>query len=155
VCASGVTIARPVLKLRAQPFLARFRGEALLGTVDPPVTGVRVVVDDTTGGGEIDVTIPGGPNWTENAKRTRWRWEDPSGTLGGITGVLVRNKSRAQPGLVRWVVKGRSPAPVGLPDVAAVRTTIVMGAACAARVWNQPGAVRPRCDGDAARIVCR
>ncbi|HEX6131535.1 MAG TPA: right-handed parallel beta-helix repeat-containing protein, partial [Actinomycetota bacterium] len=49
-CASGVAIARAAVKLRAAPFLARFRGEAVLGDVDPTATGVRVVIDHAAGG---------------------------------------------------------------------------------------------------------
>jgi hypothetical protein len=154
-CASGIDIARPSLKLRASPFLLRFRGEAVLGSVDPAVSGVRVVIDSPAGGASVDVTIPGGASWTVNGAGTRWRYADAAGSVGGITRIVVRDKSNRQPGLVRWVVKGKTNGSAALPPVAAVRGAFVAGATCAAHTWNAPGATRPRCDGDATRITCR
>jgi hypothetical protein len=155
VCPAGAAVAKPALKLRATPFLVRFRGEAVLGAIDPLASGVRIVVDGTTGPGGLDVTIPGGSGWTVNAQQTRWRYSDPAGTLGGITRVVLRDKSSVSPGLVRWVVKGKTAAQVALPGAAGVRGTLVVGGVCAAQVWNPPTGVRPRCEGDAARLTCR
>jgi hypothetical protein len=155
VCANGIGVARPILKLRASPLLARFRGEALLGSVDPAASGVRVVLDAATGPGGLDVTIPGGGNWAANGAGTRWRYRDPTGALGGITRVLVRDKSAVAPGLVRWLVKAKTPASLVLPDVTAVRGTLEIGATCAMHTWNPPSGPRPRCDGDASRLACR
>jgi hypothetical protein len=155
VCASGIAVAGPILKLRASPFLARFRGEALLGSVNPAASGVRVVIDAATGPGGLDVTIPGGSNWAVNGAVTRWRYSDPTGAVGGITRLVVRDKSAATPGLVRWVVKGKTAASLVLPDVTSVRGTLVLGATCATHTWNPPSGARPRCDGDASRLACR
>ena len=154
VCTSGIAVARPILKLRASPFLARLRGEAVLGGVNPATSGARIVVDATSGSGGFDVTIPGGTGWAVNAPGTRWRYSDPSGALGGITKILVRDKSAVTPGLVRWVVKGKTGALLALPDVSSVRGTLVVGAACATHTWNGPAGERPRCEGDATRLSC-
>jgi hypothetical protein len=56
---------------------------------------------------------------------------------------------------VRWVVKGNGTGAIALPDLAAVRGTLIVGTQCATHVWNQPGGVRPRCDGDTSRVACR
>jgi hypothetical protein len=54
------------------------------------------------------------------------------------------------------VVKGRG-GPIVLPPATDVRTTLVVGASteCAALRWNGPTAPRPRCAGDARRLICR
>ena len=113
------------------------------------------VVDGLTGPGGFDVTIPGGGAWTVNTPQTRWRYRDPAGTLGGITRVVLRDKSARAPGLVRWVVKGKTAGTIVLPDPAGVRGTLVVGGACAAHVWNPATGSRPRCEGNAARLTCR
>jgi hypothetical protein len=154
-CTSGIDVARPVLKLRASPLLVRFRGDAVLGAVDPATSGVRVVVDAASGSGGFDAVISGGSGWTTNATTTRWRYRDPTGTLAGITKIVVRDRSTVAPGLVRWVVKGKTGGSLTLPDVAGVRAAFVVGGACAGHTWNGPGGPSPRCEGGAARLTCR
>jgi len=155
VCPGGAAITRPVLKLRASPLLARFRGEALLGTVDPAADGMRIVVDSPEGPGGFDVAVPAGSAWVVNAAENRWRYADAAGSVGGITRIVVRDRSSSQAGLVRWVVKAKTDGSFVLPPVSAVRGAIVTGAACAAHAFNGPGEPRPRCDGDASRVGCR
>ena len=124
--------------------------------IDPLVNGIRVVVDAASGTGGFDVTIPGGVGWSVNAAGNRWKYSDPTGSHAGIRGVVVRDRSTQQDGLVRFGVKGNGGS-ITLPSPSATRAAVVLGAAdeCAAVVFNPPGGVRPRCRGDAARIVCR
>jgi hypothetical protein len=165
VCASGITILKPRLRLFANPFLVRLKGEAVIPKpwtgIDPLANGVRVVVDATSGAGGFDATIPGGAlsggvGWKVNAAGNRWTYTDPTGSHAGIRGVVVRDRSITQDGLVRFGVKGNGGS-ITLPPPTATRTTVVLGAAdeCAALVFNPPSGGRPRCRGDAARIVCR
>ena len=165
VCSSGIPIAKPRLRLFANPFLVRLKGEAVIPKpwtgIDPVANGVRVVVDAPSGAGGFDVTIPGGAlsggvGWKVNAKGDRWTYVDPNGTNAGIRAVTVRDRSIKQDGLVRFGVKG-SGGSIVLPAPSATRTTVVLGAPgeCAAVVFNPPTGTRPRCRGDATRIVCR
>jgi len=158
-CASGIAIERPRLKMHADAFSLRLKGEAVIpkpwSGVDPATNGLRVVVDSPSGPGGIDVTIPGGPLWNVNGAATRWTYRDPSGSANGITRAVVRDRSTVENGLVRFVVKGTGGS-VSLPDVDAVRTTVVLGAPgeCAGIDWNAPAGPRPRCQGDAESIAC-
>jgi hypothetical protein len=165
-CTSGIVAGKPRLVMRANTFRLRTSGEAVIPKpwlgVDPLNNGVRIVIDAVSGPGGLDVTIPGGAysngaGWKTNSKGTRWRYIDPEGTAGGITRVVIIDKSHVQDGLLRWVVRGKSDGGVTLPDVQQVRAIAVLGTAaeCAGYVWNPPGAARPRCDGDAAQVRCR
>jgi len=95
-----------------------FKGEMTLGypfnpPLDPSTNGIRLIVA-TAAGTLLDVTIPGGAyadpprrGWTSSATGTS-RYLDRSGApLGGITGVIVQDKSARVPGLVRLTVKGK------------------------------------------------
>jgi hypothetical protein len=165
VCTSSIAIAKPRLRLFANPFLVRLKGEAVIPKpwtdIDPLANGIRVVVDATSGPGGFDVTIPGGAlaggvGWKVNASGDRWLYTDPTGSHAGIRGAVVRDRSIKQDGLVRFGVKGNGGS-ITLPSPTATRTAIVLGAAdeCAALVFNPPSGGRPRCRGDAARLVCR
>ena len=160
VCASGIVITRAKLKLRASPFAGRLRGDVLIPKpwlgVDPPVNGVRIVVDAGTGGGGFDATIPGGAGWRTNGSATRWTFTDKAGSIAHVTKVIVRDRSKVQPGMLRVAVTARG-GTLALPDVQQVRTTFVLGAPgeCGALAWNPPAGQRPRCEGDAAKLGCR
>ena len=165
VCSSGIPIAKPRLRLFANPFLVRLKGETVIPKpwtgVDPVANGVRIIVNAVTGAGGFDVTIPGGAlsggvGWKVNAKGDRWTYVDPNGSTGGIKGAVVRDRSIRQDGLMRFGVKGNGGV-IALPPPNATRTTVVLGAPneCAALVFSPPNGARPRCRGDAARIVCR
>ena len=164
-CESGNTIQRPVLSVVASPFSLRFKGEAVIPkpwqAVDPVANGVRIAVDGLSGPGGIDVTIPGGVRvgglgWNANAAGTQWIFTDPAGSQGGVTRVVVKDRSRATDGLVRWTVKGRGGA-VALPDVSEVRSAMIVGNALefAGVLWNPPTGARPRCGGGGTSLICR
>ena len=159
VCSSGIAIALPKLTLHASPFSLRLKGQAVIPKpwvgIDPAVNGVRFVVDSPSGAGSIDLTVPGGALWSVNRAGTRWSYRDSSGSAGGVTRIVVTDRSKAEDGLLRWVVKANG-VTVTLPDVSAVRTAAVLGAAneCALLQWNPPGGARPRCQGDDSALSC-
>ncbi len=160
VCTSGIAIDAAKMMLRAAPFSLRLKGEAVIPkpwtAVDPAVNGVRFVVDAASGTGKVDLIIPGGPLWSVRHAGTVWSYRDPSGSAGGVTRLLVKDRSNVQDGLVRWTLKA-SGGGAALPDVSAVRTAAVLGGAseCAALQWNPPGGARPRCQGDTSSLSCR
>jgi hypothetical protein len=160
VCTSGIAIEAAKMMLRATPFTLRLKGEAVIPKpwtgVDPAVKGVRFVVDAASGTGKVDLVIPGGPLWSVNNAGTVWSYRDPSGSAGGVTRLLVKDRSNVQDGLLRWTLKANGGSVV-LPGVAAVRTAAVLGDAseCAALQWNAPGGARPRCQGSSASLSCR
>ncbi len=159
-CNSGIMLERARLKMRASVFSLAFSGEAVIAkpwtAVDPAANGIRVVVDAPTGSGGIDAAIPGGAAWKTNGPGTAWTYTDAGGAVFGITKVTLKDRSKVLDGTLRFVVKGKGGV-VTLPDVAGVRTSIVVGAAgeCASLQWNGPGGARPSCTGDAALLRCR
>jgi hypothetical protein len=158
LCTSGLGLSKPRQALRASPARIKVRADAAIpepwAGIDPPTNGIRVVVDASGGPGGFDVTLPGGAAWTTRARR--WIYRDALGTVDGITKAVVQDRRNRGAGLVRVVVKGRGQS-LALPDVAAVRTTLVLGTAaeCASIAWGGPAAPSPRCRGDAARIACK
>jgi hypothetical protein len=160
VCTSGIPITKPSLKLRVAPGSLRVQGEAVIPkpwvAVDPLANGLRLVVDAVSGGGGIDVTLPGGAMWKRNRSGTQWTYTDRAATHSGITKAQLKDRARTQSGLVRLTVQGK-PAGLVLPAVAQTRTVFVIGAAneCAALVWNPPTGPKPRCTGTDAKLACR
>jgi len=161
VCASGIGIAKPTLTVRASPFSFRFAGQAVVPKpwtgVAPATHGVRVVVDALAGPGGVDVTIPGGAGWNTSKDGRRWTFVDKTGAHAGITRIAVQDRSKKQDGLLHWRIVGKTGASAALPAPDAARVTMVLGdpGECASLAWNGPGESRPRCTGDASRLVCR
>jgi len=160
-CTSGIEIRDPALRLRASPLALTVKGKAVLPGVNPiapiaPIaSGMRVVIDGAQSPAVFDVTIPGGGAWSVNATGTRWRYVDPSGAVGGVRRVVVRDRSSREPGLVQWMLKAEGGA-VAMPDPADVRAAVLFPPdACAAVTWAPPGAPRPRCDLRGVRLRCR
>lgn len=160
LCESGIAARRPVLAMRTSRSFLRFTGEAVVpkpwAGIDPQTNGVRVRIEDASGAIALDAVVPGGPAWKVTAKGTRWTYVDRTGAVAGIRRLQVHDRSRREDGLVAWQVVARG-ASVPLPDVNAVRSTVVLGAAgeCASAAWNGPGGARPRCRATAAGIDCR
>jgi hypothetical protein len=165
VCASGIPIQKPSLRLRATPFSLSAKGQTLIPKpwqgVDPIANGIRLVVDAASGPGGLDVTLPGGAavnsvGWSVNRAGTTWSYRDRAGVHGSITKAIVKDRSSRTDGLLLWSVTGKSGATVMLPAVAMVRSTIVLGAQleCASCAWNPPTGVRPRCTGSPAKLAC-
>jgi hypothetical protein len=164
-CESGIVMQKPLLRLRGSPFALRLQGQAVIPkpwqAVDPLANGVHISVDAVNGSGGLNVIVPGGAfsggvGWTENRGHSRWTYTDRSGSHGGITRVIITDRSRTTDGLIHWFVRGRGGS-VGLPDVTQVRTAVVVGDAleCASLQWNPPSGSRPRCAATATRLRCR
>jgi hypothetical protein len=160
LCASGIELERPSLKMRGAPFSLLLKGEAVIPKpwtdVDPVGHGIHVRVDGLVGAGGVDAVLPGGVNWSVNASATRWTWKDASGSQAGITKVSLSDRSRRSDGLLRVKVRGKGGAAT-LTAPQEVRTAIVFGAPeeCAALVWGGPNDPQPQCDGDASVLRCR
>ncbi len=160
VCESAIETRKPKLKLRTNAFIMRLRGEAVIpkpwSGVDPPLSGIRVVVDSPQGEGGVDITIPGAAAWKTGGGGTVWKYADPEGSVGGVTRVVIKDRSNAQAGLLRWTIKAKGGAAT-LPDVGTVRSAVVVGnpSECASTDWNPPAGEQPRCKGDETRLSCR
>jgi len=163
VCVGGISVAQPRLRMIADPFRARFTGRAVIpkpwSGVDPLANGVRIVFSDG-GGTVLDLDIPGGAlvngaGWSVNGAGTRWRYVDPAGSVGGVTRLVVRDRSRVEDGNIAWSLRALGGSAT-LPAVSGSRTDIVLGdpAECASVVWGGPGAPSPSCEGDATRLGC-
>ncbi|HEV7731312.1 MAG TPA: right-handed parallel beta-helix repeat-containing protein [Candidatus Binatia bacterium] len=159
-CTSGIDLRKPKQTLRASTGQLSLKAEAVIpqpwSAVNPPVNGLRVLIDSVSAPGSVDVTLPGGAAWSTNGAGNRWMYRDPAGSIAGVTKVVVQNRSNKEPGLLKLTMKGKGGSFV-LPDASSVRTTVVFGAAleCAQHLWNGPAAPRPRCDGDASRLTCK
>lgn len=158
-CESGITLERGRVKLRAEPGSVVAKGQAVVPkpwtAVDPPTHGLRLVVDDTSGS-RIDLDLPGGSAWSTNASGTRWRYVDPTGSVGGVLRAVVIDASKKEPGLLRFRVKARAPT-YPLPDSAQTQTSVWFGDTneCAHLAWNPPTGDRPRCATAANKLTCR
>jgi hypothetical protein len=84
--------------------------------LDPVTDGVRLVIDDAAGT-LLDLTIPGGSvdetgvGWKTNRAVPPTKWTYVNGTVtppAGIRRVVIRDRSVSAPGLVKFVVKGKS-----------------------------------------------
>jgi len=117
--------------------------------VAPPVNGIRIVVD-----GVLDLTIPGGAGWTTSASGRRWRFDDPSGALGGLRRVDIADQSSQVPGRLAFELRFAG-APL-LPAAGPIDLAVRLGDAdeCGVAHWNPRNGARPRCQGSAQRLTC-
>ena len=160
-CTSGIVLEGAKLKAHAAAFSLKLSAELVIPKpwtgIAPATAGIRIVVGSVQGSDAIDATLPGGAPWKTNATGTAWTYGDPSGSVAGITKVVLKDRSSVESGRLRVAVKGKA-ASATLPDPAdAIRTTLVLGAAdeCGALDWNGPGGNAPACSGDAASFSCR
>ena len=158
LCASGIVLDGPVLKLRANTLRVVARGDALIPLpwlgVDPVANGVHVVIDHLSDAELIDLPVAGGAGWTVNSAGNKWKYVGTSTTVKRVT---VRDQSSKTPGLIRWALKGDAAMAAVLPASDALRLSIVLGdpGECASVVFDPPSGVRPRCTGDATKLNCR
>lgn len=91
------------------------------GEVSPQTTGARLVLRNTAGGTELDVTLPGGTyggsgtrGWKRNGSGTTWTYLDKTndGTLssahGGIFQLQILDRGKRTPREVMVKVKGKA-----------------------------------------------
>lgn len=173
-CTGGVAATRARLKIKGMKNLVgkhklTFSGEVQLPhpffpALDPKANGVRVVVRNLLGGLLLDETLPGG-NWNGFTgwvgTGPRWAFRDKTATPpGGITRLIVKDKSKKSPGLVFVKVKagkGYFPVEAGEEPVSA---TIVLdppttSAQCGEATF--PGPPAPACflNAAATTLVCK
>ncbi|MFN2424858.1 MAG: right-handed parallel beta-helix repeat-containing protein [Candidatus Binatia bacterium] len=161
VCSSGIVLDKPRLRARAAAFSLRLKAEALIPkpwvSVNPAVSGLRFVLDSTSGPESLDAQLPGGAAWKTNGAGTSWSYSDRDGVVAGIIKAVVKDRSRVEDGRLRVTIKGRSDSGVTLPNAVGARTTLVLGAAdeCASVDWNGPNGESPACEGSPAQLNCR
>jgi hypothetical protein len=155
-CTSGIPLRAPVLVVGTDPLAVTLKTEISMPGADPAASGLRVLVDSAAGPSTLDVTLPAGALWSVNAAGTQWKYVDPFGPLGGVRKVVVQDRSRKEPGLVKVTVKTKGGS-APLPSPADVRTTLVFGAseACAGLAWGAPSDPAPRCEPKGSRVRCR
>jgi hypothetical protein len=142
--------------VRTDPLAVTLRTEVGMPGADPAASGLRVLVDSAVGAPTLDVTLPAGAAWTVNAAGTQWKYVDPLGTNGGVRKLVVQDRSRKEPGLVKVTMKTKGGV-APLPNPGDLRTTLVFGAseACASIEWGGPGDPGPSCEQKGARVRCR
>jgi hypothetical protein len=156
ICETSVAFEEPSLVMGADPFLLRLKVEAMLPKpwlgVDPVASGIHVKVDEPVGSGGFEAVVPGGSRWRRNQKGTKWRYTDVTGSISGITRVIMTDHVKHEDGL-EIIVKART-GTVSLPHAAHARMAIVFGTRdeCMAVPFNGFPA---SCSGDSGRIVCR
>lgn len=156
-CPSDIPLLSASLTVVADPFLMKLKAGFVLpkpwSAVDPVAHGIRVVLDETEAVGGIDATIPGGAGWTVNKAGTRWVYVDGSGSVAGITRIVVTDKSGRRDGLVSVVVRG-SGGIATLPQPGGARLSILLGAAdeCG---WAGSAARPLTCSVSGVRMGCR
>lgn len=154
-CTSGIALSKPVLVVGTDPLNVSLRGEAVIPDVDPSVSGLRIVVDSAVGAPTLDVTLPAGSVWVANGTGTRWAYTDPQGAIGGVRKVVVQDRSRRTPGLLKMTLKTKG-GTAALPAPNDVRTTLLFGAGeCAGLAWGGPSDARPRCEQKGSRLRCK
>lgn len=160
LCTSGLTIERAALRMTAQPFALRAKGQAVIPKpwtdIDPLANGLRFRVDGESGPGGFDVAIPGGAGWSVNSRGTTWTYKDLTGAFGGVTKIIIKDRSSRIDGLLTWSLSANG-GTIALPAVDDTRATVVLGAAseCAQIAWNGPAQSRPRCSGSNVASTCR
>jgi hypothetical protein len=153
VCASGLVVEKARLRAGVTKGTMSITGSAVIPLpwtgVDLPANGMRIAI-----AGVLDVVVPGGSGWAVNKKGTRWRFDDPSGTQGGVRRIDVTDQSSRTPGRLTFTIRIAG-APV-MPALGPVDAAIRFGTAleCAATHWNGPEAAKPRCRGNALRMTC-
>jgi hypothetical protein len=96
VCESGISFEKPSLKMTANTFSMKLKGEAIVPKpwtgIDPVTNGVHVQVDEPQGPGGVDAVIAGGSLWRVNGTATRWTYTDKAGTVSGITKIVLSDQ---------------------------------------------------------------
>jgi cysteine-rich repeat protein len=78
---------------------------ASVATVNPAANGLRLMLQDTDGTPQLDVSLPPGAGW--RSKRGRWIYRDASGAMSGIQRVVIRDRTRGGVPEVQVTIDGR------------------------------------------------
>jgi cysteine-rich repeat protein len=176
-CTGRVLVGRPrlLLKRLATPpgdDVLTFKGDLRLDVpvtpaLDPPARGVRILV--TGGAGAVvDVVLPAGAfdpstgaGWSLRGGST-WVWRDPRpGRPGGIYKMVLRDRSAAVPGLLRFAVKGKGGAYAVAPSALPLDGLVILdppdadqGACGTAEFPGPPPAPACAFDGAGSTLRC-
>ena len=127
--------------------------------IDPLNEGFRFTIKNSSGVVLFTRTVPPGarasrsaPGWAVNTAHTQWTFRDRTGTLaGGVTLVIISDKTKTTPGLFKFNVSGsKSNFQVATGNVP-VRVAATFGAQCGHRpcavaAFNPPGNPNPACN---------
>lgn len=142
----------------------KLRGSVVLsGSVDPVADGFTFSVHDQNGTVIFSRTIPGGlstgvgvPGWKVNGAATKWTYKDASGSVGGITRIIVQNRSASSPGLHKVKVLGKENNFLVSPAQSPVQIRMDFGPTlCATRAFNGPIGSPPLCQMSLVRLKCQ
>ncbi len=148
----------------------KIRGETVVtgyvaGNIDLIADGAQIRIDDASGATLLVRNIPPGeagvstPGWIVNRQGTKWTFRDKLGTYGGITNVMVTDRSNRQPGLFSVSVKAELSFQVE-ESAAPLRLTVKFGAdegECGEIHFNAATADSPRCTvaSGASSVRCK
>jgi DNA-binding beta-propeller fold protein YncE len=131
------------------------RGElTLAGPVDPAGAGFLLGVSDAGGPRLSARTLPGSTGWRADRGATRWVFRDGSATAaGGITRIVLRDRSRRRPGLFTFRIEVRrslaAVSPLSPPAQFAIGIGTPGTSACATS-----GFALASCRAGTAGLVC-
>ena len=128
-----------------------------VGVVNPVVSGMRVMIENGAGVRKLDLTLPGGAAWV--ARRDRWLYRDPRGTVAGIRKVQIRDKTLGGVPDVQIVLQGKGGSYKLGPDDLPLAVTMILGdatagsaGACGRYAFGGGSCSAPN---RASRLVCR
>ncbi|MBI3785653.1 MAG: hypothetical protein HY270_19845 [Deltaproteobacteria bacterium] len=168
-CSGGSVLSSPKLRITKNVLPTgderlTLKGEwvvsSLVPAIDPVANGFRFRVNDKDGIPLFNRVVPrgtkvkkGAPGWSVNKAGTVWTFTDRSGTAaGGITRVVVRNKSATAPGLFSVSVSSQAQNFYFDPAVLPAQLLVVLGGPeqsvagqCATLAFNGSAGPDPRC----------
>jgi YVTN family beta-propeller protein len=129
-CTGGAPVVKPRLTLGKLLVPAGDDTLAFTGTVtvptsptiDPPASGVRVLVSDVHGAPVLDVTVPGGALWRTSG--ATWKYTAARG-VPGITRISIHGNATA-PGTLVFKVKGKGLSLAVMPGALPLTATLVV-----------------------------
>jgi hypothetical protein len=142
----------------------KLRGSVLLGaSIDPVANGFTFGVYSLNGTLLYTRTIPPGlspangvAGWKVNGTQTKWTYRDANGTVGGITRVIIQNRSSTTPGLHKVKVLGKENDFQVEPPEIPVQLRLDLGpGVCATRAFNDVIGPPPACQLSLARLKCQ
>lgn len=168
---SAATVANPAIRINRLDTppgddTLSFRGRMVVAypfapTLDPSIYGVGVVLSDAIGTRLVDAVIPGGAydpvtktGWRIASGGKRWRYVNRGASpAAGITGVVIKDLSSQQPGLVDFKVTGRRGAYAVDPGNLPLSGLLVLDPPTAET--GQCGAATAACSSDGRTVRCR
>jgi hypothetical protein len=175
-CTDGAPVTKPQLiitKLLTAPGDdgLKFKGSALVGstpTINPKVNGVRVLVQDNSGGTVVDALIPGGAydavtkiGWKMNGTGTVFTYKHPVPGISGIVKAQVKISTK-NPNLVTFQAQGKAGSyPVSQSQIPLKGTMVIDSPTaetgqCGEATFPGPSPI-PYCrfNGSGSTLICK